>query len=102
MEQPTHEPGARILFSTRTGAAPKAKGFHAARWKPAATEYLFSAVVGTARCAVRAPFEGRNVCVTCTCGAIGSARSDAGGDIAARCPYPLNRYKPEACGAQIS
>src|SRR5438034_7342010 len=30
--------------------------------------------------------------VTCTCGAIGSARSDAGGDIAARCPYPLNTY----------
>ena len=49
-------------------------------------------VVGMARCAVRAPFEGRNVCMTCTCGAIGSARSDAGGDIAARCPYPLNTY----------
>src|SRR5207247_7874287 len=54
-----------------------------------AAPYLFSAVVGTARCAVRAPFEGRNVCVTCTCGAIGSARSDAGGDIAARCPHRL-------------
>ena len=58
-------------------------------------EYLFSAVVGTARCAVRAPLEGRNVKVTGTCGAIGSARSDAGEDIAARCPYPLNRYSPE-------
>ena len=44
-------------------------------------EYVFSAVVGTARCAVRAPFEGRNVCMTCTCGVIGSARSDAGEDV---------------------
>src|SRR5439155_22776903 len=51
--------------------------------------HVLSAEVGTARCAVRAPIEGRNVCVTCACGAIGSARSDAGGDIAARCPYPL-------------
>ena len=54
--------------------------------------YVLSAVVGTARCAVRAPYEGRNVWVTCACGAIASARSHAGGDIAARCPYPLNRY----------
>ena len=37
---------------------------------------------------VRVPHEERNVCMTCRCGAIGSARSDAGGDIAARCPYP--------------
>ena len=54
--------------------------------------YVFKAVVRTARCAVRAPFEGRNVCVTCTCGAMGSARSDAGGDIAAQCPYPAEQY----------
>ena len=56
-----------------------------------ALPYVYSAVAGTARCAVRAPFEGRNVCVTGTCGAIGSARSDAGGDIAARCPYPAKK-----------
>jgi len=42
--------------------------------------------MAVARCAVRAPYEGRKVCVTCACGAIGSARSDAGGDSAARCP----------------
>ena len=45
-------------------------------------------------------FEGRNVCVTCTRGAIGSARSHAGGDIAARCPRdvatPLNTLKRRA------
>src|SRR5213593_3543145 len=61
-------------------------------------EQTLSAVVGTARCAVRAPFEGRNVCVTGTCAAIGSARSDAGGDIAARCPYPLTRYDRSRSG----
>ena len=64
--------------------------------RSSALGYVFSGVVGTARCAVRAPFEGCNVYVTGTCGAIGSARSDAGEDIAARCPYPLNRYKPGA------
>src|SRR3989442_558601 len=60
--------------------------------------YVFSAVVGTARCAVRAPYEGRKVCVTCTCGEIGSGRSHACGDIAARCRYPLNRCLPQGAG----
>ena len=45
-----------------------------------------------ARCAVRGPYEGRNACVTWTCGAIGSARSDAVGYIAARCPYLARRF----------
>ena len=48
------------------------------------------AAVGTARYAVRAPYEGRNVCVTCTCGTIGSARSDAGMDIAGAMSLPAN------------
>src|SRR3989449_9703801 len=65
-----------------------------------AGSYVFSAVVGTARCAVRAPYEGRNMCVTSTCGAIGSARSDAGGDIAARCPYPRRRHRGEGGAGQ--
>src|SRR5213592_3455270 len=51
-------------------------------------------VVGTARCAVRTPYEGRNVCLAYTCDAIGSARSDAGGDIATRCPSPAKQVPP--------
>jgi hypothetical protein len=47
----------------------------------------FNAMAGTARCVVSAPSEGRNLCARCAPAAIESARSDAGGDIAARCPY---------------
>ena len=47
----------------------------------------FPSLVGTARCAVRAAQSGATRGVIGTSSAIRSARADAGGDIAARCPY---------------
>src|SRR6266702_2996584 len=44
-------------------------------------------LVGTADCAVRAAQSGATCDVTRTSRLVHSARSDAGGDIAARCPY---------------
>jgi len=88
--------GARLWSQTQ----PQRAGIFQRAAAGALHTYLSGGAVGTARgtarCAVRAPFEGRKVCVTCTCGAIGSARSDAPGDTAARCPYPRNRYSHTA------
>ena len=56
-----------------------------------AWRYGFAGVVGTARCAVRVAFSGATHGRTRKKRIVCSARSDAGWDIAARCPYQATR-----------